>query len=88
MKNYELTFLIEDEKTVADLEKVLTQFKGKKEEEKPWGKRTLAYPINKKTSALYYTWKISLSPEMVKDFETKLQYDNVLLRYLLTSIDN
>lgn len=86
MKQYEITFLVEEEKTLLELEKLLSSFDGKKETEKFWGKRELAYPINKKNSAMYYTWTISMDPKKIKALETKIQYDSLLLRYLLMAI--
>lgn len=82
MSTYELTFLVEDSKSLPKLEEVLASFNGEKIEEKPWGKRELAYPIDKHTVAEFYTWKIKLDPAKLNDMKTKLNYDNVLMRYL------
>ncbi len=85
MSKYELTFLIEDPKTLKKLEEMITSFSGKKIQEQPWGKRLLAYPINKKTSAEYHTWDIELDSQKLNELKTKLNYENLLLRYLFLS---
>ncbi len=83
MSHYEFTFLIDDAEALKKLEDILVSFSGKKSQEKPWGKRLFAYPIDKKNSAEYYTWDIELDQSNVDKFKTKLNYDNILIRYLL-----
>lgn len=85
MSNYELTFLVEDPKTLKKLEEMLTSFSGKRIQEQAWGKRLLAFPINKKTAAEYYTWTIQIDSNKLNEFKTKLNYENLLLRYLFLS---
>ncbi len=82
MSNYELTFLVEDPKTLKKLEEMLTSFSGKKMQEQAWGKRLLTFPIDKKTAAEYYTWNIQIAPDQLNEFKTKLNYENLLIRYL------
>ena len=83
MNTFELTFLVDDQKSAIKLEEVLVSFKGKKVHELSLGKKLLAYPIDKKTSADYFVWRIELDKKNVKDFKQKLNFDNVVMRYLL-----
>lgn len=83
MNTYEFTFMVEDAKAIPPVEKALESFSGKKVNENAWGKRLLAYPINKVTGAEYYTWVIQIEPEKIGDFKKKLNYDKLVLRYLL-----
>jgi len=83
MHTYEFTFLVEDSKSIIKLEETLQLYKGKKIKEESLGKKLLAYPIHKKTAAEYYTWLISLDKKMVKDFKQKLNFENVVMRYLM-----
>ncbi len=87
MNTYELTFLVEDAKSLSKLEEILSTFGGSKLAEQPWGKRMLAYPIEKKTTAEYYTWQIALDRSKLNEFKTKLNYDNVVMRYLFLAKD-
>ncbi len=87
MNMYEFTFLLEDSKALKPLEEVLTSFKGKKINEQPWGKRLFAYPIAKHTSAEYYTWNIQIASDKLDEFKKKLNYDNILIRYLILTVD-
>lgn len=83
MSHYEFTFLVDDAEAVKKLEDILTSFSGKKVSEKPWGKRLFTYPIDKKTAAEYYTWDVEMEAANIDKFKTKLNYENVLIRYLL-----
>ncbi len=85
MSHYEFTFLVDDAEALKKLEDILISFSGKKNQEKPWGKRLFTYPIDKKTAAEYYTWEIELDQSNVDKFKTKLNYENLLIRYLLLS---
>lgn len=83
MYTYEFTFLVEDAKALKPVEKALESFSGKRLNENAWGKRLLAYPINKITGAEYYTWQIQIDPNQLEEFKKKLNYDKLVLRYLL-----
>jgi len=83
MSTFEFTFLVTDKKSVTKLEEVLKSFNGKKVNEESLGKRTLAYPIEKHESAEYHVWQIEFPKESVKDFKQKLNFDKVVLRYLM-----
>ena len=87
MTTYELTFLVEDAKSLPKLEELLHTFKGEKLTEKPWGKRLLEYPIEHKEAAEYYTWTVKIEPSKLNDFKKKLNYDKVVMRYLFLALD-
>lgn len=82
MNTYEFTFLVEDAKATKAVEKALESFSGKKLNEDAWGKRLLAYPINKVTGAEYFTWHIQIGPNELDQFKQKLNYDKLVLRYI------
>jgi len=83
MSQYEFTFIVDDAQACKKLEEVLKSFAGKKIDDVPWGTLDYAYPINKKTSGDYYTWIIEIAPEQIIPFKQKLNYDNILVRYLM-----
>ena len=87
MNTYEFTFLVSETEATKKLEKALESFKGKKLDETSWGKRLFAYPINKKTDAHYFTWNIHIEPSDIAEFKKKLQYDKLVIRYLLMEKD-
>lgn len=83
MNTYEITFLSEDKKESENLLKLLESMSGVKKSEKSWGKRTLAYPIDKKSDAEYNTWTIELTKAKMSDFKKKLNFEKVVMRYLI-----
>lgn len=83
MNTYEFTFLVDDEAEVKNLKSVIDSYEGKIESEKNWGERELAFTIDKKNKAKYYTWRISLSPKDLFDFKKKLNFNDKLMRYLI-----
>ena len=84
---YELTFLVEKETDSTVVKTILESFKGEIKHEKKWGKRTLAYPIKKKTEAFYFTWWIELDPQSVTDVRKKFNFSESVIRYLFITAD-
>ena len=51
-----------------------------------WGKRRLAYDINKQREGTYAVLEVSAEPAMVKEFERQLKLNENVLRFLSTQI--
>ena len=51
-----------------------------------WGKRRLAYDINKQREGTYAVLEVSAEPAMVKEFERQLKLNESVLRFLSTQI--
>lgn len=84
---YEITYLVESE---DGNKSVLDQIKASGatyEEKKAWGKRELAYLINKKTSAFYYTGVIDTIPANIAELKKKLNFSNAAMRYLIIKLE-
>jgi small subunit ribosomal protein S6 len=48
-----------------------------------WGKRTLAYPINKHETGYYVIAKLETSPEALPEFERAVKLEAGVLRFLI-----
>jgi small subunit ribosomal protein S6 len=48
-----------------------------------WGKRQLAYPINKKTSGYYVVVQFTAEATALPEMERRLKLDEELVRYLI-----
>lgn len=83
MDSYELTFTVEDAAEAKNVKAILESFSAKMVSENNMGKRALAYPINKLTSAEYFTWQIELEKSKVNEFKQKMNYNEQILRYIL-----
>ena len=51
-----------------------------------WGKRRLAYDINKQREGTYAVFEVSAEPVMVKEFERQLKLNEQVLRYFTTRV--
>ena len=83
MNKYELTVMVRNEGDIENVKTLLETYKGKITEEKKWGKRELAYPVKKETSAYYFTYQMEVGGSEISDFKKKMNFDDKVLRYLL-----
>lgn len=93
MKEYELTVLIHPD-LEADLETPLTKVRdivknagGEVTSEDNWGKKRLAYRINKEEFAVYVYFDLKLPAEAPLKISNTLNITDEVLRYLLVSVD-
>lgn len=52
-----------------------------------WGLRQLAYPIEKKTTGLYFLLEYKVDPSVIQKFEIGLQRDESVMRFLTVKLD-
>lgn len=90
MRKYELTYLISDEISESDLNKVtgkvagyIAELGGEINKEEIWGRRKLAYPIRKQDFATYVTIFFGLPADKVKEFDREMRLTQAILRHLL-----
>lgn len=88
MNRYEFVFLLNDEEEIKNLKELVKSTSGKLLEEKNLGKKTLAYPIAKNSSANFYEWLLEMGTEAIGDFKKKLNFNEKIIRYLLLKSDN
>lgn len=53
----------------------------------PWGLRSLAYPIQKKTTGLYYVVEFKAPGENIEKLEIQLNRDENVMRHMVTRLD-
>ncbi len=92
-KEYELTVLVHPD-LEADLEKPLTKVRdivknagGTITSEDNWGKKKLAYKINKQDFAVYVYMDVQLPADAPLKISNTLNITDEVLRYLLVKID-
>lgn len=92
-RDYELVVLfhpdleIDLEKPLAKVRSIMTSNGGEITKEDNWGKRKLAYRINKEDFAVYVYMDVTLPAEAVKKVQGTLNITDEVLRYLLTAVD-
>ncbi|MBC8331783.1 MAG: 30S ribosomal protein S6 [Anaerolineae bacterium] len=94
MRDYELIFIIhpdlDDTASNDVLEKVkgwITEAGGSVNKVDPWGKRKLAYPIRKQNSGQYFLLNIQIAPSFVTELERNLRFQEPVMRFMVTSIE-
>ena len=94
MNNYELmvifTPVLSDEDFKAEQKKYATIVKnggGSVTAENAWGLKSLAYPIRKKTTGLYWVLEYTAPSEFNEKLKTQLLRDENVLRHLGTRLD-
>ncbi|MFN4314985.1 MAG: 30S ribosomal protein S6 [Chitinophagaceae bacterium] len=94
MNNYELmvifTPVLSDDEFKAALKKyaaLVTEAGGTVVAENPWGLKSLAYPIQKKTTGLYWVLEYSAPSEFNDKLKIQLLRDESVLRHLCTKLD-
>ena len=92
-KMYELTVLIHPDleanldDALSKVKNIITEAGGKIEKENIWGKKKLAYQINREDFAVYVYFEVALPPEAPIVISNTIKITEEVLRYLLVSVD-
>ena len=94
MNNYELmvifTPVLSDEEFKAahkKYAKLVTDAGGSIVHENPWGLKSLAYPIQKKTTGLYWVMEYTAQSDFNEKLKIQMLRDEQVLRHLCTKLD-
>ncbi|MEG0013206.1 MAG: 30S ribosomal protein S6 [Cellulosilyticaceae bacterium] len=94
MTNYELSVVLipslSEEEKVTTLEKVkelITRFGGEIANVDDWGKRKLAYEIDKQREGFYYFIQFNAETSTPAEVESRLRIMEPVLRYLIVRLD-
>jgi small subunit ribosomal protein S6 len=94
MNNYELmvifTPVLSEEDFKAEQKKYarfLTDNGGTLVAENAWGLKSLAYPIQKKTTGLYWVLEYAALPDFNEKLKVQILRDENILRHLATKLD-
>jgi small subunit ribosomal protein S6 len=88
-RDYELGFILnpevseEETRSILDrLEQIVANYGGQVVKVNQWGRRRLAYPIERHRDGLYIFIDMILTPETVAELERNLKVSEVVLRYM------
>ena len=88
MRHYEIVFIVhpdQSEQVPAMVERYKTLIndnQGKIHRLEDWGRRQLAYPINKIHKAHYVLMNIETTPAVIEELETGFRFNDAVLRHL------
>ncbi len=91
MRNYELLIVTQpdlEEAALTDvntkIESWITEAGGKVEKTDNWGKRRLAYEIDKQREGIYVLFKYTVPPEFTTELERRLRFLEPVIRHMVT----
>lgn len=93
MRHYEVVFLVhpdQSEQVPAMIERysnLITQQKGKIHRLEDWGRRPLAYPINKVMKAHYVLMNIECDQKTVNELSDNFRYNDAVIRNMVVKSD-
>ena len=94
MQNYELmvifTPVLSEEEYKTAQKKFISLLKengGEVVQENVWGLKSLAYPINKKTTGLYWVLEYTAPTDFNDKLKTQLNRDESVIRHMYTALD-
>ena len=95
VKNYESVIIInaalEDEQIDLVISKIVDNLKlngGEVIDVDKWGRKRLAYPIQKSKSGYYLLIRYDAPTDLIKKFERTLRLDENVIRYISILLDN
>lgn len=92
MKHYEIVFMVhpdQSEQVPAMIERytnMVTQRKGTVHRQEDWGRRQLAYPINKILKAHYVLMNIECDKETLDELTNAFRYNDAVIRNLVLNV--
>ncbi len=94
LTHYEAAFVLtpvlsepQMKEAVDKFENLLTQNGGTVLNREEWGLRTLAYPIQGKTTGFYALLQFDVEPAFIATLETEFRRDERVVRFLTTRLD-
>lgn len=92
MKHYEIVFLVhpdQSEQVPGMIERytnIVTQRQGKVHRMEDWGRRQLAYPINKILKAHYVLMNVECDKEALTELSNAFRFNDAVIRNLVLSV--
>jgi len=94
MRIYEELFIVKPDATEEEVDQLIEQMKsvvttagGTVDKVDKWGKRRLAYRVDKYREGTYVLFQFSGEPNVVKELERRLRVSDVVLKFLTVRID-
>ena len=95
MRDYEMVIIISPEVaeedvpgTIDKVSEYITSNGGEVTQVDRWGKRKLAYPINRFKEGNYVLSRFKIKPGVTAELEANLKMSETILRHMLIRLDN
>lgn len=89
MRHYEIVFLVHPDQSdqvpgmIERYSKMITDAAGTVHRLEDWGRRQLAYPINKLHKAHYVLMNVETTGEVIEELEDTFRYNDAILRNMV-----
>jgi len=94
MRIYEELFIVKPDATEEEVDQLIDQMKtivtsagGTIDKAEKWGKRRLAYRVDKYKEGSYVLFQFNSGPDAVKEFERRLRVSDSVIKFLTVRID-
>ncbi|HEV2614457.1 MAG TPA: 30S ribosomal protein S6 [Gammaproteobacteria bacterium] len=93
MRHYEIVFMVHPDRSeqvnamVERYKGMISQSKGKIHRFEDWGRRQLAYPINKVHKAHYILMNIECDSKTLEDIKENFKFNDAIIRNLVLRCD-
>ncbi len=94
LRNYEVILVADanltDDESSAIFEKfkkIITDAGGDVKFENHWGRRRLAYAIQKVQHGIYHLFFVEANGEIIEEMERQASYDDKLIKYFVMAVD-
>ncbi len=94
MRDYELVMIVSPEvddeavpSTVERVQQFIAEQGGQVKEVTPWGRRRLAYPIERHQEGSYVVAQLSFDPQRLKVLEENLELAEDVIRHLVVKLE-
>jgi small subunit ribosomal protein S6 len=94
MRIYEELFIMKPDTPEEEIDQFIEQMKtvvtaasGSVDKAEKWGKRRLAYRVDKYREGVYVLFQFNAAPETVKEFERRLRVSDLVIKFLTVRID-
>jgi small subunit ribosomal protein S6 len=94
MRIYEELFIIkpdapeeEGDQLIEQMRNLITNAGGTVDKVDKWGKRRLAYRVDKYREGAYVLFQFTANPEAVKEFERRLRVSDLVIKFLTVRVD-
>jgi len=94
MRHYEIVFMVHPEQSeqvtgmIERYSEIITTAEGKIHRLEDWGRRQLAYPINKLHKAHYVLMNIEAPQAVIDELETSFRYNDIVIRNMIMRTKN
>lgn len=93
MRHYEIVFLVHPDQSeqvpsmVERYKAIIEEGKGQIHRLEDWGRRQLAYPINKIHKAHYVLMNVECNKEAIEEIENVFRFNDAIIRNMILNMD-